>query len=63
MIETKFQMYLQKIYKFIKFRSLYTEYFQFKNGKIYIYFFGGNFDFCAFLVLQKDHTYLQMLSF
>ena len=38
MIETKFQMYLQKIYKFIKFRSLYTEYFQFKNGKIYIFF-------------------------
>ena len=29
MIETKFQMYFQKIYSFIKFRSSYTDFFQF----------------------------------
>ena len=52
MIETKFQMYFQKIYSFIRFRSLSTEIFQFKNWKI-SYFF-GNFDFfCIFRVLKK----------
>ena len=37
MIETKFQMYFQKIYSFIKFRSLYTDFFQFTIEKYCIF--------------------------
>ena len=61
MTETKFQMYFQKIYSFIKFRSLYTEFFQFKNWKNIIFL--EILTFLHFKSFNKDHAYLQMLSF
>ena len=50
LIEATFQMYFQKIYSFIKFRNLSTEFSQFKNWKISIFFL-EILTFFAFLVL------------
>ena len=57
MIETKFQMYFQKIYSFIKFRSLYTEFFsiqKLKNIKLF-----GNAD--VFALKKTIPTYRRSL--
>ena len=37
MIKTKFQMYFQKIYSFIKFKSLYIDFFNLKIKKIHFF--------------------------
>ena len=52
MIETKFQMYFQKIYSFIKFRSSYTDFFQFTIEK-YCIFLKILIFFCIFNMLKK----------
>ena len=57
MAETKFQMYFQKIYSFIKFSCLHIEFFQFKNWKnifFFFVFFGLKFWlFCIFRALKE----------
>ena len=66
MTETKFQMFFQKIYGFIKFKSLYIEFFSIQILKKYRVFFSEIlfvfFLFCVFSTLKRP-TYLRVLSF